>query len=325
MKRITRVSLPAVLALSAVMVFVSGICCRAQDTVSVAVSDTARPGTPSRDTSQYGPVLIIKTKRTADTGTEIDVIVPGKNHPKREVKNVHVTIHKENHEEKPLKNVRVSWLNFDFGFNNYVDRSDYGSTGVNDFVHTRPGTPEATSSLFSLRGGKSVNVNIWPVMATVNLISHHINLITGIGVEMNNYRYARPVTYVNAPSGTYVITDSVAFKKDKLFSEYLTVPLLLNIETSPYHTNSSFRISAGPTFGLLVKSRTKQESNARGKVKNNDPFNLETFRMGLRGEVGFGPVTLYGSYSFTPVHQYGLKQYPFSIGIELISHTMTSP
>jgi hypothetical protein len=294
------------MALAAVLCFSSAVCCRAQDTLSAGASDTARPESRPPDTSRYGPVLIIKTKPGSDTSAEIDV-----------------TFHKKNHQKKQLKDVRISWLNFDFGFNNYVDRSDYGSTEVNDFVHTRPGEPEAASSLFSLRGGKSVNVNIWPVMATINLIAHHINLITGIGIEMNNYRYARPVTYVDAPSGTYVITDSVTFKKDKLFTEYLTIPLLLNFETAPYHTNSSFRISFGPTFGLLVKSRTKQISSARGKVKNNDPFNLENFRFGLRGEIGFGPVTLYGSYSRTPIHQNGLKQYPFSIGVELISHTMT--
>jgi hypothetical protein len=301
-----RLAMSLVTSLAALLLVAFSVPSRAQDTVSVSISDTARPQPRSRDTSRYGPVLVIKTKPGADTGAEIDV-----------------TFHRKNHQKKQLKNVRISWLNFDFGFNNYTDRSDYGSPEVNDFVHTRPGEPEATSSLFSLRGGKSVNVNIWPVMATVNLITHHVNLITGIGIEMNNYRYARPVTYVDAPSGTYVITDSVAFKKDKLFTEYLTVPLLLNFETAPYHTNSSFRISFGPTFGLLVKSRTKQVSSARGKVKNNDPFNLENFRLGLRGEIGFGPVTLYGSYSRTPIHQNGLKQYPFSIGVELISHSMT--
>ncbi|HEX5553345.1 MAG TPA: outer membrane beta-barrel protein [Chitinophagaceae bacterium] len=283
----------------------------AQDTLHRVVTDTVWQTTDTTwhpDTARFGPVSIIQNTPGCDSCGNVSVVIGRKKSKK-----------------KKIKNVDLSWLNFDFGFNNYSDRSDYGSPEVNDFAPANPGDPEATSSVFSLRGGKSVNVNIWPVIANVNIVQHKLNLITGIGIVMNNYRYSKDISYVNAFSKTYVMRDSVSFKKNKLFTEYLTIPLLLNFESNPYHTSNSFRISAGPTFGYLVKSRTKQVSKARGKIKDNDAFNLETFRLGLRGEIGFGPVTLYGSYSLTPIHQYGLKQYPFSIGIELISHASSIP
>lgn len=135
---------------------------------------------------------------------------------------------------------------------------------------------------------------------------------------MNNYRYTKNISYVDDVTGTYIFNDSVNFKKNKLFTEYLTIPLLLNVETNPHHVSKSFRVSVGPTFGYLVKSRTKQKSEERRKVKNNNNFNLEKFRFGLRTELGFGPFTLYSAYSFTPIHQYGVKQYPYSIGIVII-------
>lgn len=263
-----------------------------RDTSALPV-DTAKA-----DTSYYGPVTVI-VKNPGEKHPEVKAVLghPGKDHKD--------------------KNVKVSWLGFDLGLNNYVDRSNYGSPEVKDFV---PGPPQAGEDEFSLRTGKSVNVNIWPVWIKVNLVRHYLSLKTGVGVEMNNYRYAKPITYVNDPSGTYIRYDMVKFKKNKLFTEYLTIPLLLNLETQPYDDSRSFRLAAGPTFGYLVKSRTKQISGERGRVKNNDAFNLEKFRLGLRAELGYGPVTLYGAYSFTTIHRNGLEQYPFAIGIVLIGN-----
>jgi hypothetical protein len=263
-------------------------------------STLAATDTVSRDTSHYGPVTVIVESKDGKGNAKIKAVLGHGNAPDRS------------------KNVDFSYLGFELGLNNFSDRSDYGSPEVNAFAPAAPGGPEAGPGEFSLRTGKSVNVNIWPVWMKVNLVDHKLNLKTGFGVEMNNYRYTKSITYQNDASRTYVVRDSVRFKKNKLFTEYLTIPVLLDFESNPYHNARSFRLSAGPTFGYLIKSRTKQVSKARGKVKQNDPFNLEQFRVGLRGEIGFGPVTLYGAYSFTAIHQYGLKQYPYSVGIELI-------
>lgn len=285
------------------------LCCQmayGQDTTTTYTGDAIQDTIPVpadtivSDTGRYGPVTIIVDNSDKKHNAKIKAIFGRKNSTNKK------------------KNFDISYWGFELGLNNYSDRSDYGSAEVNDFAPARPGEPEAGPGEFSLRTGKSVNVNIWPVWVKVNLINHYLSLKTGFGIEMNNYRYSKSISYYNDIAKTYVMEDSVTFKKNKLFSEYLTIPVLLDFETNPYHNSNSFRISAGPTFGYLVKSRTKQVSKARGKVKNNDPFNLEKFRVGLRAELGFGPVTLYSAYSFTPIHQYGLKQYPYSIGIILI-------
>ncbi|HEY6081964.1 MAG TPA: outer membrane beta-barrel protein [Chitinophagaceae bacterium] len=253
------------------------------------------------DTLRYGIVSVIQIHKREGDSTRPEI--------KTKLEIGH-------HYGKNNSAVSLSWFDIDLGFNNYVDNSAYGTAAVNNFAPIKPGEPPVTAAQFALRPGKSVNVNIWPLLAYINLADHHLFLKTGIGIEMNNYRYAKNISYVNDYAGTYVIRDSVNFKKNKLFTEYLTVPLMLKFTTGSSKDNS-FRIAFGATFGYLVKDRTKQISSERGKVKNNDEFNLEKYRVGLRGELGFGPVTLYGSYSLTPIHQYGLKQYPFSIGIVL--------
>lgn len=278
----------------------------AQDKSANHEADTAmhKPcDNPTTDTSHIGPVVWVQKK--CDGKVKNQVIIWGP------------TTISANKATK-LKNVYLSWFGFDLGFDNYIDKSAYGTSEVNNFVHQGAGQQQATSDMFSLRQGKSVNVNIWPVLLKANLIDHALWFKTGVGIEMNNYRYTKNISYANSIDKTYIFQDSVSFKKNKLFTEYLTIPLMLDFEPGTKQGKNSFHLAAGATFGYLVKSRTKQVSRARGKEKDNNPFNLEKFRTGLRAEIGYKWLTLYGAYSFTPIHQYGLKQYPFSIGLALI-------
>ena len=66
--------------------------------------------------------------------------------------------------------------------------------------------------------------------------------------------------------------------------------------------------------GYLLKARTKQVSEERGKVRLTDEFSLNKWRFALTGEIGYGPIKLYSNFALTPLHDYGLEQYPFSVG-----------
>lgn len=133
---------------------------------------------------------------------------------------------------------------------------------------------------------------------------------------MNNYRYARSITYLPGYP-TQIIRDTVEFSKNKLFAEYISIPLMLNFNSNPARPGRAFQASFGVSGGYLLKSRTKQISEERGKVRKTDDFNLNKWRFGLTSELGYGPVKLYGNFALTPLHDYGLQQYPFSIGLRL--------
>ncbi len=278
----------------------------AQDTAVNKATDTTiqKPcDHPSSDTARIGPIVWVEKKCNGKVKNQVIIWGP-------------TTISRNKNTN--LKNVYLSWFGFDIGFDNYIDKSAYGTSEVNNFVKQSPGQQQATAGMFTLRQGKSVNVNIWPVLLKANLVDHALWFKTGIGIDMNNYRYTQHITYANSIDKTYIFQDSVNFKKNKLFTEYLTIPVMLDFEPGIKSGKNTFHLAAGATFGYLVKSRTKQVSAARGKVKDNNPFNLEKFRTGLRAEVGYENITLYGAYYLTPIHQYGLKQYPFAIGISLI-------
>jgi hypothetical protein len=133
-------------------------------------------------------------------------------------------------------------------------------------------------------------------------------------MEMNNYRFARSITYVPGYP-TEIIRDTINFSKNKLFAEYLSVPLMLNFNSNAARPSKAFKMSMGIMGGYLVKARTKQISKERGKVKKVDDFNLNKWKVSVTGDIGYGPFKLYGNFALTPLHDYGLEQYPFSIGI----------
>lgn len=217
-------------------------------------------------------------------------------------------------ERKPYKPSKIStnWWIFDLGFANVNDKTIYRSAAAQDFLRTEGTVGKPTQDDLKLRAVKSSNVNIWVVMQRLSLIKGYLNLKYGAGLEMFNFRYENNVSYHKNPA--YIFKDSVSFSKNKLYAGYASVPFMLNLNTSPGR-KKGLSLSAGVSAGYLIGSHTKQISGERGKVKTKGDIGLDQFRLAYVGELGIGPVRLFGSYSIQPLHERGLEQYPYSMGI----------
>lgn len=216
---------------------------------------------------------------------------------------------------RKLKNVTTNWWMIDIGFSGVNDLTDYASSAAKAFMPNAGSTP-INAGDFSLRSSRVSNFNLWIFLRKHNIASHVLNLKYGVGIEGNNYFYKTPLTYVDG-SNPYVKRDNISFTKNKLVASYLTVPLILNINTAPYSAKKGLELSAGISGGILYRSRQKQESQERGKTKQKTDFNLERFKLALVGELGVGPLKFYGSYALTPLHKYGVEQMPYNVGIRL--------
>ena len=220
-------------------------------------------------------------------------------------------------DRKPRKPSKLStnWWILDIGFANVHDETKYGSADAASYLRTlRPGEAAFTKDDLKLRAGKTSNVNLWFIMQRLNLAKGYVNLKYGLGLEMFNFRYQNNISYHKSPA--YIFRDTVAFSKNKLFASYISVPLMLNFNTNPGR-KKGLSLSAGVSAGYLVGSRNKQISNERGKAKVKGEFDLEQFRLAYVGELGIGPIRLFGSYSMRPLHERGLIQYPYSFGLRL--------
>ena len=221
-------------------------------------------------------------------------------------------------ERKPYKSTKIStnWWIFDLGFANINDKTDYTNAETQSFLKTiRPQDKPLIKDDLKLKTAKSSNVNIWVVTQRVNLAKGYLNLKYGLGLEMFNFRYESNISYNKNP--VYIFRDTIGFSKNKLYAGYATVPFMLNVNTNPGHKSLTF--SAGVSAGYLIGSHSKQISNERGKVKTKGDLGLDKFRLAYIGELGIGPIHLYGSYSIRSMYEKALQQYPFTIGIRFSS------
>jgi hypothetical protein len=261
----------------------------------LAQSDTTKVEDNKVDTIKVGNFIIIKKSKDRSSNDTTD--------------DTHVKISKR----KKNRNISTNWGIFDLGFANLRDQTVYGSAEANDYLKAAPGHPAFSDADMKLRANKSSNVNIWIFMQKLNIAKHVLNLKYGLGYEMYNYRYKTNISYADAAK-SYVFRDSVAFTKNKLFAGYITVPVMVNVNLTP-NKRKGFSFSAGMSAGYLLNSRNKQISGERGKQKIKGDFDLNQWRIAYIAEAGLGPVRLYGSYSTNTLHERGLEQYPYAIGI----------
>lgn len=267
----------------------------------------------------------VKVVRDEDTVRIGGIIILKKGTPD-EKKRVRVTVGSPS-KKRQSSNLTTSSSIIDIGFSNWVDKTDYSKAAAENDLVTRPGDFDLGSKDFKLRTGKSVNINIWFVMQRLNLIDHYVNLKYGIGLELNNYRFTNPISFKEGGPNPYVpsqniphafvFRDSIAFSKNKLAADYITVPLMLNFKTNKYYNNRGLSLSGGVSMGYLYSSRNKQKSDSRGKEKNRGDYDLNKWKFSYVGELGLGPVHLYGSYSPKSIFTNDLNFQPYTIGLRL--------
>ena len=274
-------------------------------TVVKAPEDTTGKGSKKQDTLRINEQIMVIgdniSKRFDNLGGRIDEI---------DFKSIGNNI-KKSLKRKPKK-ISTNWFVFDIGFAGVNDQTDYSSIKAQNFLKPASFVPNRAGN-YSLRTPRVSNFNLWFFMQRLSVVKSVVNLKYGLGIESNNYFYKTGITCVDGPE-VYTIDRGSIFTKNKLVANYLTVPLMLNINTNPTKGKKGFQISAGVSGGYLIGARQKQKS-ASGMDKNKTDFNLEQFKLAYVGELGLGPVKLYGSYSMTPLHKYGLNQLPYTLGI----------
>ncbi len=275
-----------------------------------AMAQTDTTVTRKSDTMRIGNIVIIKK------GKKVSADSAG------------IEITQETQARKHTSKVTTNWWIVDLGFSNYDDQTNYTTANTGGYLVDRPGS-SFTKSDFKLRTGKSINVNIWLFMQRINLVKKNVNLKYGLGVELNNYRFRAPLSFKESgeipytgglqTNNTFIFRDSIAFSKNKLAADYVTVPVMLNFSTTPRHNRKPFIFSAGVSAGYLYSQRNKQVSNERGKLKNKGDYDLEKFKFSYVAEIGYGPVKLYGSYSPKSIFERSLDMRPYNFGIRFSS------
>jgi hypothetical protein len=243
------------------------------------------------DTIRVGSMIIIK-KQGKDENNNKEIVISNRSH------------------RHSNSNVSTNWGIVDLGFSNWNDQTNYSSAEAMAFA------PGFNKDALELNTTKSINVNIWFFMQRLNMVSHVLNLKYGLGLELNNYRFDdKRVHLQKNPTQIMLDPDYATLKKNKLAADYITVPMMLNVNLTPGR-NKGFGFSGGVSAGFLYSSRQKTKGSD-GKHKVHDDYDLRKWKLSYIGELNLGPVKLYGSYAMKSMWEKGLDQTPYNVGIRL--------
>ena len=199
----------------------------------------------------------------------------------------------------------------DIGWSNYMDNTNYTQAAFSGDVASG-----ITASDLTLKLGASRNINLWLIMDDAPLIKKTLRLQYGFGLELNNYFLdSRNVYFGKNP--TYIYATTSQHKKAKLAADYISVPLLVKLNLTPHRKNNPFTIAGGVSGGFLYSARFKTKN--RGDItKIRSDFDLERFKFSYVGELGLGPIKLYGSYAMKDMFKNTLNMTPYTIGFRFV-------
>jgi hypothetical protein len=205
------------------------------------------------------------------------------------------------------KRVKTRFIMLDVGINSYHNE---GKVNI-----------PASLETFELRHARSIEVNLHVYRQRIKIGTGIFNIEHGLSFDFNNYGFQNKVDYRIDSAASFYINSASNIQKSRLFSSKMTLPLMLHFETYPKKLSKSFHISVGGYASVRLGSnlRIKDVNTRRATTIKND-FSMNDFMVGARAEMGFGPVNLYMTYSFTDLFKTGQgpSLTPFSVGFTVI-------
>jgi Outer membrane protein beta-barrel domain len=157
-----------------------------------------------------------------------------------------------------------------------------------------------------------------------------LSVAFGIGIGNNNMYFNKlePQITANSSKLPFIRTDTGNnYKKYKIATSYLEIPLELRFMSNPENPNKSIKAALGVKVGTIINAHTRAKNlqNSAGARLNNFAYKETTkgyfngTRLSLTGRVGYGIFSLYGSYALTNVFKDGvtadIKSYQIGLSI----------
>jgi len=210
------------------------------------------------------------------------------------------------------RNELTHWAGIDLGVNFLVNADGTSSfDGENKWLDLDP--IRSMSWSFNVVEGK------------IRFVKDYVGLIVGAGLQYNSYGFKNNVNLVANADTTYgiLIPDSVvSYTKNKLRASYLTVPLILEFNTSD-DNQKCVHLGVGAVGGLRLGSITKNRyemDNREHKDRVKSDYNLSDWKLDLTARVGYRNFTVFANYGLLSLFDKneGPEVYTMSAGIALV-------
>ncbi len=207
--------------------------------------------------------------------------------------------------KKRYRRFKGHWSGIELGFNNYM-------TSERNLV-----MPDEIDYM-TLHSGKSMGFNLNFTQQSFGFTGF-LGLITGLGLNWNNYHFDGNNNIVKNSDGVITMLDPAGtLKKSKFTTLYLTLPVLLEVQIPT--DSKKINLAGGVIGAIKLASHNKMVYQNGDKVKSDDDFSLNMLRYGFTARAGFENFQLFGTYY--PVSLFrqgkgpgGYSLYPFEIGL----------
>lgn len=145
---------------------------------------------------------------------------------------------------------------------------------------------------------KSIGVNINLIDFTI-VSNRHFGLITGLGLEVNNFRFDRNMTLTQDANGQIVprYFEDINLSKSKLTTTYLNIPLLAEFQFGRSKKGKMLGyVNFGVTAGIRLEGHTKYKSKDTGVQKQHGDLNLRNFHYGAEINIGYSHYGIFARY-----------------------------
>ena len=167
-------------------------------------------------------------------------------------------------------------------------------------------------SISSHQKGFSRGFNAYFMLDKPFRTSPKFSIGIGLGVSTSNIFFKRENIDLKTTSALLPFTavDSTNhFKKYKLATGFLEVPLEFRYSSKPLEPNKSFKIALGAKIGTLVnahiKGKTLQDKNnntiTNYTLKENNKRLINGTRFMATGRIGYGIFSLFGNYQLNNI------------------------
>lgn len=187
------------------------------------------------------------------------------------------------------------------------------------------GAPDSISSHLK---GLSRGANIYIMMNKPFKNNPRLSAAFGVGVGTSNMYFKTLKVDITSTKTILPFTslDSTdRFKKYKLTTAYLEIPVELRFTDNPEKNNKSFKAALGIKVGTLLNVHTKGknlQNKTNGNVnsfteKENSKRYFNSTRLSVTGRIGLGNFSLFGSYQINNLLKNGVGPdiKPFQVGL----------
>ena len=200
------------------------------------------------------------------------------------------------------------WAGVDLGLNGFLNRDNSFSLNSSD-------------QFLNLNQAKSWSLSINFAEFNIGLFKKYVGIVTGAGLQFNNYRFEKNITLIGDSTKLTYSTDTVLkFRKNKMVVAYLNIPLLLEFHIPVNEGNNNVHFTAGIIGGLRIGTHTKQVFDINGnenKDKQREDFHLMPITYSLTGRVGYNGISAFVNYNLSSLlkSNEGPEVYPWSAGL----------